>query len=149
MKRHRFRRVLASGLLRPTPRLVYAVRLGRGGQIYHRLHNGQLTLGRAEEVIRVLGCNSYGKRPRIGQPDVFRRHPYHTSREEQRIFAAVDHSRQPIQRSLHVAASHRLVQRRNDVVVLFTTLVVAGHAALQHRLHDIGRDDLGGWCRLQ
>jgi len=46
---------------------IAASRLGRGGEVDHRLGNRQLPLGRAQEVVRLLGGEGDRERPRIGE----------------------------------------------------------------------------------
>ena len=54
-------------------------------------------------------------------------------RDEQRVFAAVEHAREPVDRRVGIAAANRLDERADDVVVRFAALVV-GRAAPLHRL---------------
>src|SRR3546814_1006922 len=76
------------------------------------------------------------QRARVGQADVFDRHPGQAPGEVVRVAAAVEHAREPVQRSVGVGAAHRLVQRRDLVVELLATLVEAAGTVGQHLFED-------------
>ena len=92
---------------------------------------------------RVLGCDGDRQRLRVGVADVFRGEANQPPRDVERILAGLDHPRQPVDRSVRIAVAHRLVQRRNQVVVLFARLVVEERAPLD-RLLRRARRRLGG-----
>jgi hypothetical protein len=60
-----------------------------------------------------------------------RRHAHQAAGDEQRVLAALQHPRQPVERRVRIAAAHRLMQRRDQVVVLLAVLVVGRPALLQ------------------
>ena len=64
------------------------------------------------------------QRARIGQPDIFDGHAHQAPRHIHAILAAFQHSRQPIQRRIGVGRTHALVQRGNQVEMLFARFVV-------------------------
>ena len=131
MQRHGFCGMLVGGLQRAPVCRVYAVRFRGGREVHHRLGECELSLRAAEEVIGVLRGERERKRPGIGEPYVFRRDPHQAPGNVQRVLAAGEHARQPVQRAFHVRAPHRFVQRRDQVVVLLTALVVFREALLQ------------------
>ena len=58
------------------------------------------------------------ERLRIGVADVLGREAHQPPRDVQRILAGLEHARQPVDRRVGIAVAHRLVQRRDQVVVL-------------------------------
>ena len=74
------------------------------------------------------------ERPRIGQADVFDRHAHQPPRDVHAILARFQHPAQPIERRIHIAGSHGLVQRRNQIEMLLAGLVVEQRLALQRVL---------------
>src|SRR4051812_10885259 len=86
-----FRRQQRTALLRRAhggaKRLVGGVGFRRGGEIDHRLRDRELAFGMTEEIIGVLGGVADHQRLRIGEADIFDRHPHHAAREKQRVLA--------------------------------------------------------------
>jgi hypothetical protein len=72
----------------------------------------------------VLGGDGDRERLWIGVADIFRGEPHQSSRDVERIFASLEHARQPVDRGIGIAVAHGLVQRGNQVVVLLSSLVV-------------------------
>ncbi len=83
---------------------------------------------------RLLRRDGDGQRLRIGVADVFGREAHEPARDVQRILAGFDHAREPVDRGIGIAVAHRLVQRRDEVVVLLAGLVVEQRAALNRLL---------------
>ena len=88
-------------------------------------------------MVRLLGGQGHRERPRIGQPDVLRGHPHHPARDVERVLAPHEHPGQPVQGAFHVGAADRLVERGDDVVVLFAALVVFGETTREDGLEDV------------
>ncbi len=137
MQRHRFGRRALYILLHRAVGGVQRIRLGRQRQIDHRLRQRQIALRHADEIHGIACRHAHRERIRIGQADVFHRHAHHAPRHVERIFAGFEHASQPIERRVGIAVAHRLVQRGNQVVVLFAGLVVEQHPLLQRILHDL------------
>ncbi len=112
--------------------LVDGVRFGRDRQVDHALAQRKLALGRAESLVDFARVEREPQRARVGQTDVLRRHAYEAARHVARVYTAVEHAHEPIQRRVGVGAAHALVQRADGVVELFAALVVAAHALAQH-----------------
>ncbi len=84
----------------------------------------------------------------VGIADVFTCQDQHSSRDELHVLAAFDHSGEIIQRRVGVASSKRFNERRDDVVMLFATLVVNGDVFLCDVDHQVvGNIDIAR-CRL-
>ncbi len=129
---------LVRRLLRRLEGFIDADRLRRGGQMDHGLSQRQLPLRRAEEVVGVLGRVGDQNGQGVGLTDVLDRHAHDAARQIERVFAPVQHPRQPVERRVRIRSAHRLMQGRDEVVVLFPRLVVGGGAFLKHarqRLH--------------
>ena len=73
--------------------------------------------GTAEEVEGVLGGIGDHERLRVGQADVLDRHADDAAGDEEPVLAAVEHAREIVERRVGVGAAHRLVQRRDQIVV--------------------------------
>jgi hypothetical protein len=76
-------------------------------------------LGHSNEVHGISGGDRDGERSRIGV--VFRCEPHQAPRDVERIFAGLDHPREPA-RSHRVAVAHRLVERRDQAVKFLAAL---------------------------
>ena len=112
---------------------VDGVRFRRGGEIDAGLREGQFALRRAEIVVGVLGGIGDDQRLRIGKPDVLHRHAHQPAAEIERVLAGVEHAREIVERRVRIGAAHRLVQRRDQIVVAVLALVVDRRAALHDR----------------
>jgi hypothetical protein len=100
--------------------------------------------GDPRKVVGVLGRVGEHQRHGIGLADVLGGGANQPTGHEQRVLAAGQHSREPIERRVRVRAADRLMQGRNEVVVLLAVLVVGGAAFLQHLAQLLGRQELGG-----
>ena len=125
---------------------VGGVGFRRGGDIEHGLRDRELAFGRAQEIVGVLGGIGDHQRLRIGEADVLDGHAHHPPRHEQRVLAGIEHAREIIQRRVGIGAAHRLMQRRDQVVVAVGRLVVDRRAALQDVLQLHGIEDLAAAC---
>ena len=110
---------------------------GRCGEIDHGLREREVALGRAKPLVGVPGGDRLRQRLRIGQPDVLDSHTHDAARDIDRMLAAREHAREPVEGRVHVRGPHRLVERADQVVVAFLCLVVERSAAL-HGCGDAG-----------
>ena len=62
----------------------------------------------------------------IGQADVFRRADHEAAGDKLRLLAALNHTRQPVERGVGVAAAYAFDESRDNVVVHLALLVVGG-----------------------
>ena len=69
--------------------------------------------------------------------DVFHGHPHDAPRDVERVFARFEHPPEPVERRVGIAVAHRLVERGDQVVVLFTRLVIEQNALLQRVAYDL------------
>src|SRR5262249_37423338 len=100
------------------------VGLRRHAKIDGRLPQRQVALRNAEKMDRLHGRDALLERPRIGQTDVLDRDPDQTPRNVEAVFAGFEDTRQPAERGTGLARAPRLVQRRDQVEVLLSALVV-------------------------
>ena len=123
MQRHLARTVLfdesAGGIIRD----VSGVRLGRDGEIQHRLRQRQFTFRRAEAFVGCCRIVAQLDGARVGQTDVFPCHTHDAPRQIARIGTTVQHTHQPVQRGIGIGAAYRFVQCGNLIVERFATLV--------------------------
>src|SRR5688572_131834 len=76
----------------------------------------------------------------VGKPRVSRRSDHQAPRDEARIFPRVDHLRQPVKRSIRIAAAHRLDVSRDGVVMRITAAIVDNRLLLDALRRDIDSD---------
>ena len=118
-------------------RLDHRVRLGREGDVDHRLGEVDPRLGQADELDRLRGRDRRLQRGRVGHPDVLAGVHDQPPGDEPGVLARLEHPGQVVQRRVGVAAAHRLDEGADDVVVLVAVAVVADgrpvHRALQRR----------------
>ena len=100
-------------------------------QIDHRLGQRQFAFGRPKPLIGVPGIKADALRLRIGQPYVFDRHAGDAARQITRIFAALQHPRQPVKRGVGVGPAHRFMQRADQIVMRVARFVVLRGAPTQ------------------
>ncbi len=112
---------------------VGGVRFRRGGEIDHQLRDRQFALGRAEPVVGVPGGERLHQRLRVGEADILDRGAGQPAQDVDRVLAAGQHARQPIERRIGIRAAQRFVQRADQVVVALLRLVVERRAALHER----------------
>ena len=119
---------------------VERIRLGREREIDDGLRQREIAFRHADEIHGIAGGHAERKRIGIGEADVFDRHAHHAARNVERIFAGFEHAAQPVERGVGIAVAHRLVQRGDQVVVLFAGFVVEQDALLQGVLDDVVGD---------
>ena len=138
-RRHQ-RAGLARHRARLAERVIGGVRFRRGREIDHELRHRQLALGRAEPVVGVPGGERLHQRLRVGEADILDRRAGQPAQDIDRVLAAGQHARQPIERRVGVRAAQRFVQRADQVVVAFLLLVVERRAAL-HQFGELLRPE--------
>ena len=116
-------------------------------QVHRGLGQRGVGFGHPELVRRVGGGDGQRQRLRIGEPDVFGGEADQPARHVHRVLAGLEHPRQPVERGVRIGVAQRLVQRRDDVEVLFAALVVEQGTLLEqlrdqrrvHRRHAAAR----------
>ena len=103
---------------------VDGVRFRSQRQIAGGLGQGELAFGRAEEVIGLLGVERDAQRLRIGIAHVLGGEAHEPPRDVQGILAGLEHAPEPVEGAVGIRVAQRLVEGRDEVVVLLTRLVV-------------------------
>src|SRR6185503_2913804 len=83
-------------------RTLNRIRLWCACEIDRRLREGKQPFGQTDELYDIGSSGSLDHRLRICEADVFRSEDAQTARDENRIGAAFDHSRQPVERRVDV-----------------------------------------------
>src|SRR4029453_14465138 len=76
----------------------------------------------------------------VGQANVLRRHGDRSPKKRHGIFATLEHPSHPVQRTLWIASSERLVIRGEHVEMLLATLVVYRDPAGEGLCHGLTGD---------
>jgi len=140
MQRHFKRAVFGGAAQCGLEAHIHRVAFWRTRQIGDGLGHRQLALRAAETFLHIPGRQAQAQRARVGVADVFAGHAHHPPGDIQRVAAAVDHSREPVQSTVRVGATHRLVQGRDLVVKGFATLVEAPLGIAQQVMQQVGAD---------
>ena len=112
-------------------RHVGGVRFGRGGEIEAGLDDRELALGRAEEIVGVLGGEALDQRLRVGEADILDRGAGQPAEQVERLLAGGQHPREIVERRLRVGAADRFVKRGDEVVMALAVLVVDRDPAVE------------------
>ena len=139
--------LLAHGALRSPEAPVDRVTLGRLGEIDHRLGDGELALGEADEMKRPLRGGRHGERIRIRHADVFRGEAHEAPQDVHGVFAPLEHAREPVERGVGIGSPQGLVKCGDEIVVLLTRLVVEQRLALGGLAHQPGIDPAALACQ--
>ena len=115
---------------------VHGIALRRHGKIDRGLGERRVALGHSHEMDGVLCGDRDRQGLRIGVADVLGREAHEPPRDVERVLAGLDHPREPIDGRVGIAVAHRLVQRGNQVVVLFAGLVVEERPVLRQIGHE-------------
>src|SRR5437879_12697648 len=78
----------------------------------------------SDKLHRLLRGDCERKRLRISQPDIFACKNYDAARDETKIFAGLQHFRQPIDRTFFIRSAHALNECADGVVMRVTFLVL-------------------------
>ena len=136
------RRHQAAGRLRRrlcrAERGIDRVRFGRRAEIDDHLGDRQFALRRAETFVSFPAGQRLGQRVRIGHADILGGEADQAAGDVAGVFAAGQHAREPIQRRIGIRTTQRLMQRGDQVVVLFPILVVQRGAAGEQLGHPGG-----------
>ena len=114
------------------------VRLGRVGQVDHRVREVELRLGHAHELDRARRGIGDDEPVRVGHADVLRREDHEPPRDEARVLARGEHAREPVEAGVDVGAADALDERREHVVVL---VVAVAQRAQRERGLGVGQRD--------
>ena len=117
-------------------------RIAFGGQahIRHGLRQVDAAFGHANHFHSLKGRLGDEQSLGIGVTDVFACQNEDTARDEFRVFAAVEHTSEPIQRRIGIAAAHRFDKRADHVVMHVFILVVRQRAMRRGKLDHVGID---------
>src|SRR6185437_2925050 len=103
---------------------VQRIRLGRQCQIGAALGQGKSPFRQPHGGEGLAGGEGLLERARIGEADVLGGEAHHAARDVERVFAGLEHARQPVEAGVHVAVAQRLVQGGDEVEVLFPRTVI-------------------------
>ena len=131
MQRHRLGNFRCRGLGRVEICPIDGIALRRDRHVDRGLRQRGVPFRHAHEVHRVLCGDRDRQRLRIRVADVLRRESHQPARDVERILAGFEHARQPVDGGVGIAVAHGLVQRGDQVVVLFAGLVVEQRAVLR------------------
>ncbi len=111
------------------------------------LRKREFALGASQEIVSLLRGVRLQERMRIGKADVLDSHAHHAPGKVERVFAAIDHTAQPIKGGVGVGTAHRLVKGADEVVMPVAVLVVERRAALHEPCEFVRLDGLRGVVR--
>src|SRR5690242_15672447 len=99
-----------------------------------------MTFGSAQKIERIFCRKSHGESTRFGEADIFAGHAHHAAGEIERVFAGLDHARQPVEGGVRVGIAHGFVQRGDEIEVLFAGFIVAEKFALEDVFEELRGD---------
>ena len=82
------------------------------------------TLRHAEKMACLVGGDGLLQRAGVGQADILAGKADHTAGHIQRVFARFQHARQPVDGRIRVGVAHRLVQRRDQIIMFLALFVI-------------------------
>ena len=80
--------------------------------------------GHPDEVARLIRRDCDFERARVRHADVLAGKAGYAPRNIERVLACFQHAREPVDRCVRIGVAHGFVQRRDQVVMFFTGLVV-------------------------
>ena len=96
--------------------------------------------GHAYEVASLIGGDGQLKGPRIGEADILAGKPRDPARDIKGILPGLQHPCKPVYGGVGVRVAHRLVQGRNEIIMLLAVFIVKQrllrHALLERLLRD-------------
>ena len=122
---------------------VDRIRFRGRSKVDHALREREFTFGQADEVERVFRVQRDAQRARIRKADVFGSESNEAPDDVERILTGLEHACEPVQGRVHIRVAQRLMQRRNDVVMLLAGLVVQ-KSLLRSLLDGCFRDGFSG-----
>ena len=128
---------------------ICTVALRAGSQIHHRFGKCNPCLRPAYLHHRIEGSIRQQEGIRIRQPHILACTDHHSPGDKLRIFAALYHTRHPIERRIRVTASNTLDKGRDDVIMHLALLIISQRILLQLFLyHLIGDNHFIAACRF-
>ena len=97
-------------------------------------------LGHPNEMARLIDGRGDFNRPAVGHSNVLAGKADEAPRNVEGVLAALQHAGQPVDCSVGVAVAHGFVQRRNEIVVLFSVLIVEQRLFRKALLQDFRPD---------
>ena len=137
MLRRSQRGILFSRFPRRAPRGVNAVGFRSGPEIADEFGDGKFAFRRTEAFIGIPSGDRGRERLRIGKPDIFGGKARETAQQIERILAAVEHPRRPVERGIGIRSPQRFVERADQIVMSFAVLVVNRGSALDDLFQSI------------
>ena len=108
--------------------------------VSHSVSERNARLGHTDEFDGLLRCDRQQQRFRIGQANVLARKDDNASRDETKIFAGVEHFRQPIYGAFFIGSAHALDERADGVVMRVTRAIINDRFLLDAFLGDGERE---------
>ncbi len=118
---------------------VQGVRLGRHRQVHDRVGQMHIALRHSQKMARLVGGDGDLQGLGIGHPDILAGKAHQPPGDVQRILAAVQHPREPVDRRVGVAVAHGFMEGGDEVVMLLAVLVVEQGAPV----HALGQHGVG------
>ena len=103
---------------------VGGIALGRRSQIHSGLRQHDARFRHPDDIHRLEAVVGQQQRVGVGVANVLGSEDNHASGDEERVLAGHEHTGQPIDRRVGIAAAQRLDERGDDVVMLLALLVV-------------------------
>jgi hypothetical protein len=138
MSGDRTRRLVAHVLHRRAEGGDHRVRLGRVGQVDHRVGEVELRFGHPHELDRARRRVGDDEAAGVGHPNVLRGQDHEPARDEARILARGHHAREPVEAGIDVRTADALDERGEHVVVL---VVAVAERAQRERRFAVGERD--------
>ncbi len=110
------------------------VGFGRGGQVKRGFDDGIDALRQADVIKGLGGRVGDDQAHGVTQADIFTGQDDQAAQDEARVFAGIEHLRQPVQGGIGVGAAHRLDEGRDGVVVGVAIFVIQHCPALDRLL---------------
>src|SRR6266478_8817334 len=99
-----------------------------------------MAFGRAEKIEGIFRGESDGEGAGFGEADVFAGYADHAAGEIERIFAALEHTREPVEGRVGIGIADGFVQGGDKVEVLLAGFVVTQESSLQHVFEELRGD---------
>ena len=123
-------------LRRGAKRLVGFAIFWRATHVGGRVGEGNARFRHSDELDGLLRCDGERQRFGIGQADIFARKDDDASRDEAKVFAGVQHFREPVNRAFLVGRAHALDESADRIVVRVADAIVDDGFLLDAFLRD-------------
>ena len=120
---------------------ICTVTLRTGSEIHHRFGKCDSSLRPAYLHHRIEGCIRQQEGIRIRQSHIFACTDYQSPGDKLRIFAALYHTRHPIERRIRVTASNALDEGRDDIIMHLALFIISQWILLQLFLYHLIGDN--------